>query len=394
MLRDFKLGTVVVVIALLSACSDQPGEPLTPGSPAFTKGGAAACPTPADFVVSDEAGLLSALSAASPGDVIGIDGFFEVTADVFIFTDDLTITCATPGSGLFAGPAVFDILNPVARRVTVERLVLDAGAAIGGPYFTFNDGVTFFAEDVRFTHNTAICGGRCTLLIGTSGAVIAENVFESAGSSTGVHLQGQGPFLPDGSRPRPIDGSRVERNTIIATAPSTNPNFGGIRLRDGRDVVVDHNEVLGPWANSVATAELQASTFESNRFAGAASYGIGISFGSLTLVPASDQVFRNNNVTAAGSAGIFVRQACSNLFQGNNLQSNVDDLGAVFDVNTGANTLIGNKNVVIDNGNFDCDGDGIPDPNVITGTGKVASGQHSGPTAADPLEDAKGVEIQ
>jgi hypothetical protein len=72
-------------------------------------------------------------------------------------------------------------------------------------------------------------------------------------------------------------------------------------------------------------------------------------------------------MTSAGVAGILALNACSNVFVGNNLGGNADDTGIIFSSTTGANTYVGNGSVVIDNGNFDCDGDGVPDPNVITG---------------------------
>jgi len=38
---------------------------------------------------------------------------------------------------------------------------------------------------------------------------------------------------------------------------------------------------------------------------------------------------------------------------------------------------VGNVTAVIDNGSFDCDGDGVPDPNIITGPGRVLHGPFS-----------------
>jgi len=50
-------------------------------------------------------------------------------------------------------------------------------------------------------------------------------------------------------------------------------------------------------------------------------------------------------------------------------------VGAIFDETTGANVLVGNQNVVIDDGgSFDCNGDGVGDPNIITGPGSVRRG--------------------
>ncbi len=78
-MRNFEMNKLLVLTlgVFVAACSERPTElGAALSSPVFTKGGAAACPTPADVVVSDEASLLAALSSASPGDVIGLDGFF------------------------------------------------------------------------------------------------------------------------------------------------------------------------------------------------------------------------------------------------------------------------------------------------------------------------------
>ena len=88
-----------------------------------------------------------------------------------------------------------------------------------------------------------------------------------------------------------------------------------------------------------------------------------------------DNVFRNNRITASGIAGVFAFLACGNTFVGNNLQGNANNLGVLFAVNSGANTLVGNQNVVVDAGAFDCDGDGSVDPNVITGHAAVVLGR-------------------
>src|SRR6266480_6113284 len=100
-----------------------------------------ACPAHADFVVSDERSLLSAVASAQPNDTIALSGMIEMTfADVFVETDDLTFTCATPGSGLEAGPStglslLFVVLS---KRVTVERLTLDATNELNGGVVAFN----------------------------------------------------------------------------------------------------------------------------------------------------------------------------------------------------------------------------------------------------------------
>ena len=427
-----------------------------------------ACPAHADFVVSDERSLLSAVASAQPHDTIALNGMVEMTfADVFVETDDLTFTCATPGSGLRAAPAAISWLFVVlSKHVTVERLTLDASNTGNGGVVAFN-GVegpfTGFAEDVRlvgnhvlcagqhveacvsirtdaaglqgvlisgntfeadgnqttialigvnsgrvegntieggaggnsdpmdfiagsggrFTRNNVQCVGACLVADGSPGLVVAANQFQSAGSTTGVHLQGG------------TDGDSVMGNTIVATAASTAPNLGAIRVRDGTNVVVADNTVRGPWANAIAATDLTGSDFERNSLQSAALYGIRLSSG-VSFVPISmtSNSFRGNDVTGSGSAGMLAQLACNNQFIGNALQGNAGNVGAVFDVTTGANTLVGDGTIVVDNGSFDCNGDGVPDPNVITGLGPVRRGVPFAAPGGGATTTRRGIALQ
>jgi nitrous oxidase accessory protein NosD len=305
-------------------------------------------------VVSDEASLTAALFAADPGDVIAIDGLLGIASDAVIASEGVTLTCATPGSGLYALPArtVSYLLRVVASGVTVDRLVLDAHGAGLGPILARGG-----QEEVRILRNMVTCGpDSCAFFVGGVRAAILDNYFEAAGSATGVHLQAG------------VDGARVEGNTVVTTAPSGASLFGGIRLLRGVNVSVSHNVVIGPWQNSIALTNIRESRVESNRVEGALRFG-------LTTEPRPrfpntffrGNTVRSNKMTSAGVAGILALNACSNVFVGNNLGGNADDTGIIFSSTTGANTYVGNGSVVIDNGNFDCDGDGVPDPNVITG---------------------------
>ena len=387
-MRNFEMNKLLVLTlgVFVTACSERPTEPGALSSPAFAKGGAAACPTPADVVVSDEGSLLAALSAAEPGDVIGIDGLIAITLDILIDTEELTLTCATSGSGLVAQPGVDNMIQVGVKGVRVERLILDAGASSESPYFALNDGATAFAEEVRLSNNIITCGPvTCAFLIGVAGARIEGNRFESGGSLTGVHIQGQGPRAPDGSRPRPIDGTRVEHNTIVATAPSTISSFGGIRAQDGRDVVLSNNEVRGPWANSIAATGLVASRITRNHLRDPVLFGV--------RVRATGSAVGNNRATGAGVAGVVAR-GCENAFLGNDLRGNADNTGAIFDEPSGNNVLVGNGANVIDNGDFDCDGDGTPDPNIITGRGAVLNGVNLGEIISDAVVSSSGIVIR
>src|SRR2546430_8235675 len=75
-------------------------------------------------------------------------------------------------------------------------------------------------------------------------------------------------------------------------------------------------------------------------------------------------------------------QSCNNVFVGNNLQGNIGGLGAVFDTTSGANTLVGNGTNVINLGAQDCDGDGVADPNVISGASLKLRGVPLGVTVS------------
>ncbi len=317
--RAFSI-TPLLLLAVVVACQERSVAPTT-GRPSFAVAAPSACPSHADFVVSDEASLLSAVASAHPNDTIALSGMIEMTfADVFVETDDLTFTCATPGSGLEAGPStglswLFVVLS---KGVTVERLTLDATNELNGGVVAFNgveEPFTGFAEDVRlvgnhvlcagqhveacvsirtdaaglqgvlisgntfeadgnqttialigvnsgrvegntieggaggnsdpvdfiagsggrFTGNNVQCAGACLFADGSRGLVVANNQFQSAGSSTGIHLQNG------------TDGDSVVGNTVVATAPSTTLNFGAMRVRDGTGVTIAKNVATGPW---------------------------------------------------------------------------------------------------------------------------------------------------
>ena len=357
----------LLLLSLTSACTEPSSAPALPGIAAFGLGAQATCPAAPDFVVTTEGDLLAAVAAASPGATIALDGMIGVTADLNVSTPNVTLTCASPGSGLFAqaGGSVLELLMVSASGVAVDRLVLD-GSNAQDPYVALN------VDGVRLTNNTVICspaslGGSCSVFSGTPHAVVSGNQFRSAGSTTGLHMQ------------LGIDGTRIENNTVTTTAPSDGPpHFGGLRVRDGANVVISGNTVRGPWANSLALSDLASSSIEHNDLGGAVPFGIlarsGTSFRPISM---TDDVFRNNQISGAGSAGIFLTSACRNQFVGNDLRGNVGNIAAIFDVSTGANRLLGNRSTVIDNGAFDCDGDGRIDPNIIP-TGNVISGPEMG----------------
>jgi len=372
--RALYAAPMLVVLAAV-ACQDRSVSP-TAARPSFAAAAPAGCPATPTVTVSDEAGLRTAIATAAPRAVIAIQGTIGITQDDTIRTPGVTITCATPGSGLFAvaGSGVQDLLIAAAKGDVVDGLVLDASQAGDSPLAGFNDGTTFFAESIRFTNNTGICppGGECVFISGGLGAVVTDNQFEAHGSFSGIQLQ------VDVAR---VDGARIERNTLVATAPSVGLRQGGIRPADAADVVIAANTLLGPWRNGLSAARLAHSRVEGNQFRGAVRNGIRLSdAGPLFVagIPTSDNAFTNNRITASGEAGIFAHLACRNVFVGNSLQGNAGDVGVVFPDSSGANRLAGNGTIVVDDGAFDCDGDGLNDPNIISGPGMVRHGLHLG----------------
>src|SRR5213594_4708150 len=142
---------------LLGAAVGCQNEGLSPAAvhPSFATGAASpTCAANPTVTVFDDTTLRAALKAARPGDVIAVSGTIEVTADDTIGTNNVTLTCATPGSGLVATAAVLDMVTVIARGDVATGLVLDGSQAGDSPLFALNDGVTAFAQDVQFTNNT------------------------------------------------------------------------------------------------------------------------------------------------------------------------------------------------------------------------------------------------
>ena len=362
-----------IAALLLGAAVGCQNEGLSPAAvrPSFATGAASpTCAANPTVTVSDDTTLRAALKAAHPGDVIAVSGTIEVTADDTIATDNITLTCASPGSGLVArGLEVVDMVTVTARGVAVDGLVLDGSRAFDAPWFAFNDGETAFAQDVRFTNNTVTCTlfGACAFVVGGTGAVVSDNQFQATDAFTGVHLQANGPD-PNVVFPIRIDGARIERNTIVALTPSVGVRFGAIRPFDADNIVIADNVISGPWRNGISPTRLSHSQIQRNQISGAVVDGIRTSSFGGVLRGAAQNLFASNQVSGAGRAGIFADRACSNQFASNDLRGNAGDLGLFLTDTTGANVVAGvNNAVVIDNGAFDCDGDGRLDPNIITG---------------------------
>lgn len=113
-----RIMRIAPFLALAAACQDQ--GPLPTGTrPSFDRAAPSPCPATATVTVTDEPGFRNAIAAATPGTVIAIQGMIGLTVDDTILTDGVTITCATPGSGLFAvaGAVIEDMLTIGARAL-------------------------------------------------------------------------------------------------------------------------------------------------------------------------------------------------------------------------------------------------------------------------------------
>jgi hypothetical protein len=98
--------------------------------------------------------------------------------------------------------------------------------------------------------------------------------------------------------------------------------------------------------------------------------GIDFVLVSSRRISASGVSVKANQITNSVRAGISVRGACWNTFEGNNVADN--PVGARFEPTTGDNVYRGNHETVQDGGAFDCELDGDIDPNRISGVQPTA----------------------
>lgn len=369
----------MLAIVVFSACRDPSTAPAASGESSRPLADAAAaatairCPASPTYTVSNEAGLRAALAAARPGAVIAIRGMIGLSSNVLITTPKVTLSCATRGSGLYALSTAVDVLVVVdvgGDGVIVDGLALDArgtnplapGNLIGGPFFVgdFN-GPGETVSNVVFSNNVVSCGpGNCAAFVGASGARILNNTFnQSFATYTGIHIQ---------TGIDSIRNVRVQGNIINTTAQGTVDNFGGIRVAVATNVVVADNVITGPWVNSISIMSISHSLVTGNRVTGAAFDGIRLgNRGAAPNNAVNGNLILGNRATASGEAGLAVNMSCGNLFVGNQLHGNAGGVGAIFSIHSGANSFIGDGTIVIDDGQFDCNGDGTIDPNLIIG---------------------------
>lgn len=353
-----------------------------------------ACAATADFVVTTAAGLSAALTAVTPGGTIAIDGIIEVSAPVLVQANDIRLTCKTLGSGLTSSSATspFALLHVAGNGVQVDNLVLSSepSTTVGGATHTIfaNNGPNP-VERLRLRLNRIRCGnnGTCAFLVGAPGALVTENLVESLGTASGIHVQ-QG-----GGGPSPTiftDNTIVERNNMVAPSASTSPLFGAIRVRDGRGLIVRYNATSGIWRNGIALAELDELLIQDNFIRQPTEHGILASTNPIAPVSLRNSIIRNNRIDGPQLVGIRLSRACWNRIENNEITIIGSALRARFESTTGANVYVGNSTAVLDQGSFDCDGDGFTDPNTISGsTGPISSSAAGGRTPAGSLRSSR-----
>lgn len=333
------------------------------------------CAASPDFVVTSQAQLSSALAAAGAGSTIAVDGVIAVTGMISIEGDDIRLTCASAGSGLIvaSGSSPFALLRVAGDGVQVDNLFLSSVPSVG----TGGALHTIFANNfpdpvlrLRLRLNRIRCrNGTCAFLVSAPGAVVSENLVESLGTSSGIHVQG--------SVALPTDNTVVERNNIVAPTVSGSPLFGSIRVRDGRDLVVRYNATSGAWRNGIALSELDGARIEDNFIRQALDHGILASTNPLSAVSVRNSIFRANRIDGPQAIGISLNLACWNRVENNEVSVVGTALRARFESTTGANVYVGNTAAVLDQGSYDCDGNGKTDPNTIRRSSSASSSQAS-----------------
>lgn len=346
-----RAASLLFAAAVLAACADQPVTPAARG-PALSLATAKGCAASPTVVVHTDPELRAAVASASPGDVIAVSGIIPLDSIVSITTDGVTLTCAEPGAGLEFAPGYEDVLLDLfASHVTVSGLKLDAEYGFA-PVVGFTDGRPGHLSGIRLIGNEIGCGYTfCIFFAGVPQMQITDNHFEGDETLFGLQIQGAG------------TGLVVSRN-VIENHESYPAVYGGIRVRVASDVTITHNEIRD-WSNGIVLTDVYDSRVEHNRIEGSLRDGIDLALILASRISFSGLSVRGNQVSGSGRVGISVRGACWNTFEGNNVVGN--PVGATFAPNTGDNVYRGSREVVQNDGSFDCDQDGDTDPNRISG---------------------------
>lgn len=289
--------TLIVVICsplLFFGCAGEDPVGLSEQAPAplfdVDDDGDGGCP-PADHVANDKAGLLAAVAAASPGDVIGVDGTIELDAALNLSTEGLTLTCASPGSGLVGASQSNELLSVDGANITVERLVLDGtqvGTQVGGISRPYTAGGAAVAP--RLSNNRVICGAACADVFNATDAVVVNNTFVASNAN-----------IQYGVQARNTSGSTlIEGNTITTTEPSIVSIWGAIRLIRVPNAKVIDNVIRGPWWSGMALAVQDGTVIRDNEIEGA-------QFNGIRLTWVSNSTIIDNEIENSGEIGILVR---------------------------------------------------------------------------------------
>lgn len=356
--------------------------------------GVPGCAATADFVVTTESELSAALAAVTAGGTIAIDGIVEVSSSVLIEADDIRMTCKTAGSGLIvsSGTNLGALLEISGDGVQVDNLFLsgEPSDGVGGALHTiYANEIGDRLDGLRLRLNRIRCGnnGTCAFIVGAPGAVVSENLVESLGTASGIHIQGAGGLS---NITIFTDNTVVERNNIVAPTISGSPLFGAIRVRDGSGVVVRYNATSGIWRNGIAVAELDGALIQDNFIRQSQDHGILASTNPIAPVSLRNSIIRANRIDGAQLVGIRLNRACWNRVENNEISVAPGTLRARFESNTGANVYVGISANVLDEGSFDCDGDSITDPNTISGsTGPSSSSASAARIAAGSLRSQR-----
>lgn len=371
-------------LAVATACVDAPTEPRISaiGGPSLSRAGygSVACATTGAAVVSSEAALRAALAAAQPGDVVAIDGMITLNSNVEVeVPEGVTLTCASAGSGVTATIWRLAMIYTDSPNSTISGLVIHGGNS-DWPIYVLNGYLRTDVTGVRVQGNSVDCGwAGCAFIIGAPQTTVSGNTFGTVrNAGTGIHLQGSGPLR--------VDGSQVLDNVITAHAPLGAPGFGAIRPRDGTDVVVRGNVIRGPWSNGIALTEIREGLFEQNTVEGATRFGVFFALILNRPITVRSSLFRANDFTSIGGAAVFAQRACGNVLVGNRLTPKAGHPTIAFATTTGANAVLGSVSGVEDNGNQDCDGDAVADPNTVSG--KTRRGGYAGEIIAPVMQGA------
>jgi hypothetical protein len=366
-MRSHTRATSLALLALLAAC-DQPVTTTAARDAGPSLASAKACAESPTAVVRTDPELRAALASAQSGDVIAISGNIAVDSIVTVATEGVTLTCAEPGAGLSFAPGYeFVLLDLWVGHVTISGLKLDAEYGYA-PIIALSPEPEGYPH-IRITGNEIDCGyDFCIFAVGVPYLEITDNHWKGDETRFGIQIQGAGTQLPGGGY-NGASGIVISRN-VIENEEGYISVYGGIRVRDGRDVTITHNQILGDWSNGVVLTNVYDSRVEHNRIDGALRDGIDFALIVASRISVSGVSIKGNQISNSGRAAMSVRGACWNTFEGNNVGDNPE--GARFEPTTGDNVYRGNHETVQDGGFFDCDLDGDIDPNRISGVQTTA----------------------